>query len=151
MSKLAIYDSYLKMVKNSVGIKIFRNFYLKKAARKIDITKNGQLSCAFFVSNILLIWGLISEGHATVESTTKDMIKNGWKKIPQSRVKPGDVIVWDKIRTRNGKLHYHNGFYIGNKKAISNDTKKRLPDVHHWVYNNKRKIVAIYTHPKLKL
>jgi hypothetical protein len=145
--KLLIYDSYLKMIKNSVGTKMFRNLYLEINGDKADVAKNGNFSCAFFVSNILKIWGLISEGHANVPSTTKDMIKNGWKKIPKDKAKPGDVIVWEKRKGSDGLMHYHNGFYIGNGKAISNDDKKRTPVIHKWDY---KKITTIYTHPKLK-
>jgi len=148
MSKIAIYNSYIKMIKNSVGTRMFRNLYLEKRRRKIDIAKNGKLSCAFFVSNVLLIFGLIDCGHATVEGTTKNLEKNGWKKISLDRIKPGDVIVWEKKKAPNGKLHLHNGFYIGNEKAVSNDSKKRMPVVHHWTYNSKRKIIAVYTCPK---
>lgn len=148
--KLLVYQSYLRMIKNSVGTKMFRNLYLKMDSKKIDAAQDGNLSCAFFVSNILLIWGLISEGHANVPNTIKDMLKNGWEKIPKNKVKPGDVIVWEKVKSINGKLHFHNGFYIGNKKAISHGAEKRTPIVHRWDYNGKRKIIAIYTHPKLK-
>ncbi len=148
--KLLIYNSYVKMVRNAVGTKMFRNLYLEIKDRRIDIAKNGKLSCAFFVSNVLLIWGLISEGHTNVSSTTRDMLKNGWKKILKNKVKPGDVIVWEKTKTPNGTFHYHNGFYVGNKKAISNDSEKAMPVIHSWDYNGKRKIIAVYTHPKLK-
>lgn len=149
--KLLKHDSYLKMIRNSVGTKMFRNFYLENNGKKIDATRNGNLSCAFFVSNILLIFGLISEGHATVEGTIKDMEKSGWKKILIEEIKPGDVIVWEKQKSINGKLHYHNGFYIGNKKAISNDSKKGMPVIHSWDYNGKRKIIVIYRYPGFKL
>jgi len=142
MSKLLIYDSYLKMIKNAVGTKMFRNLYLETNNKKFDAAQDGNLSCAFFVSNILLIWGLISEGHANVPSTTKDMIKNGWKKILKNKAKPGDVIVWEK---RKG--HFHNGFYVGNKKAISTNDKKSVPVIHKWDY---RKIIAVYRCSKLK-
>lgn len=135
------------MIKNAVGTKMFRNLYLEIKDKRIDIAKNGKFSCAFFVSNVLLIWGLVSRGHATVESTIKDMEKNGWKKILKNKTKPGDVIVWEKTRGPNNKMHFHNGFYIGNKKAISNDSEKAMPVIHKWDY---RKIAAIYTHPKLK-
>ncbi|OGZ31882.1 MAG: hypothetical protein A2V69_00510 [Candidatus Portnoybacteria bacterium RBG_13_40_8] len=148
-SKIVVYGSYLQMIKNSVGTRIFRNLYLMNNGKKIDATKNGDLSCAFFVSNILLIWDLISGGHATVEATTKDMEKSGWEKIPKEKIRPGDVIVWEKKLFVNGKRHFHNGFYIGNKKAISNDSKKKMPVIHSWDYNGKRKIVSIYAHPKL--
>jgi hypothetical protein len=134
------------MIKNSVGTNMFRNLYLNIDNKKVDVAQDGHFSCAFFVSNILLIWGLISEGHATVEATTKDMIKNGWKRLAPSHegVKPGDVIVWE----RNSENHFHNGFYIGNKKAISNNAEKKAPIVHSWDYEGKRKIIAIYTWPK---
>lgn len=148
--ELLIYDSYLKMIKNSVGTKMFRNLYLKIDSKKTDAAQDGNFSCAFFVSNILLIWGLISEGHANVPSTTRDMLRNGWKKISRDKAKPGDVIVWEEKKFPNDISHYHNGFYIGNKKAISNDSKKGMPVIHNWDYNGKRKIIAVYTHPKLK-
>lgn len=150
MTKIILYDSYFKMIKNSAGTKMFRNLYLEKDGRKFDATENGEMSCAFFVSNILLIFGLISEGHATVESTTRDMIKKGWKKISLKTIKPGDVIVWEKRKMTNRKFHYHNGFYIGNKKAISNDSKKGMPVIHKWDYSGKRKIVAVYRYPKFE-
>ena len=73
------------------------------------------------------------------------MLKNGWRKIPKEEIKPGDVIVWDKEKKSDDKMHFHNGFYIGNKKAIS--TIDKAPTIHKWDY---RKIIAIYTHPKLK-
>ncbi len=140
--KLLKKESYLQMIKNSIGTKMFKNLYLKINNKKIDATHNGTLSCSYFVSNILLLWGLIDKGHANVESTTKDILKNGWKKISINKIKPGDVIVWEK----KGK-HLHNGFYVGNKKAISNIDAKQSPAIHSWDYNGKRKIVATYKCP----
>ncbi|MFH1308699.1 MAG: hypothetical protein ABIH51_01665, partial [Patescibacteria group bacterium] len=95
------YDSYIRMIKNSVGTKMFRNLYIEIDNKKIDATQNGNLSCAFFVSNILLIFGLTSNGHATVKSTIKDMEEFGWKKISKDKIKPGDVIVWEKKKVGN--------------------------------------------------
>ncbi|HUT96260.1 MAG TPA: peptidoglycan amidohydrolase family protein [Candidatus Paceibacterota bacterium] len=148
--KILTYNSYLKMIKNSVGTKMFRNLYLKKSGKEIDATKNGNLSCAFFVSNILLMWGLIKEGHANVPNTIKDMLECGWQEIAKDKIKLGDVIVWEKQITPNGKLHLHNGFYIGDKKAISNYYKMKTPVIHSWDYNGKRKIIAVYHYQKFK-
>jgi len=153
--KMLKYDSYIKMIKNSVGTKMFRNLYLEIDNKKIDATKNGNFSCAFFVSNILLIWGLISNGHANVLNTIKDMKKNGWKKISKDKIRPGDVIVWDKRVSSDGLEHYHNGFYIGNKKAISHNDTKKSPIIHNWkTYINgngqKKKIIAVYNYSKFK-
>ena len=116
--------------------------YLEINGKKIDATHDGILSCSYFVSNILLIWGLIKEGHANVESTVNDMLKNGWKKIPKNKIKPGDVIVWEK-----NEEHLHGGFYIGNKKAISNSELKKVPIVHSSDCDGKRKIIAVYKCP----
>lgn len=138
------YESYLKMIKNSVGTKMFRNLYVVLDNKNKDIAKNGELSCAIFVSNILLIWGMIKEGHATIKRTTEDMIKGGWKKISPKKIKPGDIIVWEEKVFEGGEKHFHIGFYIGKQKAISNSHKKRFPTIHRWDYFGKRKIVTVY-------
>jgi hypothetical protein len=142
------YESYLKMIKNSVGSKMFRNLYVLRGKRKIDATEDGELSCAFFVSNLLLIWGLISEGHATIKSTIKDMQKNGWKKISLEKIRPGDVIVWEDKKSERRRHHSHVGFFIGKKEAISHSDGVKAISAHHWTYDDKRKIIAAYRHPK---
>ena len=49
-------DSYIAIIKNSVGSQLFRNLYAKVNGKKIDITENGKLSCAFYVSSVLLLF-----------------------------------------------------------------------------------------------
>ena len=142
--KLLKYESYLQMIKNSVGTKMFRNLYLEKDGRKIDATKNGELSCAYFVSNVLSIWGMIEEGHATIKRTIEDMEKSEWEKISKKKIKPGDVIVWEEKVFNNHEKHCHMGFYIGNKRAISYSHRAKVPTAHVWDYNDKRKIIAVY-------
>lgn len=148
--KYLMKKSYLKAIENSVGTNIFRNFYVKnKAGRAEDILKNGRLSCAVHTSSILYLYGFISSSHATVEGLIKDMKKNGWKKI--GKPSPGDVLIWEK-KMLNGSENLHSGFYIGNKKAISNDWQKKRPQKHHWTYgtdkNNEpiRRVISIYRH-----
>lgn len=140
-------DTYFAMIKNSIGTKLFRNFYACIDGRKIDVMKNGGLSCAFFVSSLLSIIGLTQATHGTVESTIEDMKRSGWK--PVKKLAPGSIIVWEEK-----KEHKHIGFYIGNDKALSNSSRKRSPAIHHFAYGIKngkpvRKIGAIYWHPKL--
>ena len=147
MGKILVYDSYLQMIRNSVGTKMFRNLYLKIRGKKIDATENGDLSCAYFVSNILLIWGLISEGHATIKGTKEDMKKNGWKEISKQKIKPGDIVVWEEKMSNKGRIRSHIGFYIGNKKTISHFDGIKAITCHHWTYNDKRKIIAVYRYP----
>lgn len=136
------FESYISTIKNSSGAKTFRNAYFEENGKKTDVLKNGKLSCAFFVSSVLKIFGLVSGVHATVKGTIRDMESNGWEKV--SKPKPGCVIEWEE---KNG--HEHVGFYLGGNKAISNSTEKRVPMIHHWTYGNKRKVIAIYWNGKL--
>ena len=141
--KLLLKESYLSMIKNSQGTKIFRDFFGKFGGKKENLTKNGRLSCAFFVSSILHHFNLIKKPHLTVNGTIQDMKKSGWIEIdtPQK----GSIILWGKRRG-----HYHLGFYLGNKRAISNSRKKRIPTIHHFTFNHKREIEKIFWHKILK-
>ena len=145
--KLLIYDTYLAVIKNSVGSKLFRNLYLVKNDKIIDALNNGQFSCAVFVSWILRIFYLITEGHATVDGLMKDLKKSGWYKIEKPKI--GSILVWEEIFL-NGTLNKHIGFYIGNKKAISNSRDKKTPVKHHWTFGGKRKIESIFWNSKLE-
>ena len=77
------------------------------------------------------------------------MLSNGWYEIKE--LKPGTVVVWDKkLGNDDGKMHAHNGFYVGGDMAISNDSKGTgFPCKHHYTYNGTRKIEKIYWHPEL--
>jgi len=146
-------DTYLAVIKSSVGSKLFRNSYAKINGKKIDILENGSLSCAFFASSLLKIFGLIKELHATVDGTVKDLKKFSWRE--SKKAKTGSILVWEAKKGNDGKLHKHNGFYIGNNKAISNNDKLRTPRIHHRTYGIKngrpvRKIEAIFWNKKLE-
>jgi len=140
--EILIYQNYLAIIKASQGSKMFRHVYVKKNNKKVDILKNGEYSCAYYVSCILKIFDLIDHKispHVTVDGTVKNMIKSGWKKT--KKLKPGNVLVWEE------KLgHQHLGFYLGKDKAISHRHEKKMPIIHHYTYGNKRKIVQILTH-----
>ncbi len=110
--KICLKDSYLSVIKNSIGTKMFRNFYCRINRKKKDILKNGELSCAFFVSSILTIFGLIEKIHCAVDGAIEDLKKFDWKKI--KKLKIGSVILWEA--KANGKeTHKHIGFYVGKK------------------------------------
>lgn len=141
--KLDVKKSLFVLIKNSLNSKLFRSLYFFVDNKSKDIYQNGKLSCAFYVSTILKILGLINDIHATVNSLIKDMEKSGWSRI--KKLQKGAVIVWDK----NKSHHFHVGFYVGKKKAVSNSSSQKMPFLHSINYQ-KRKIVAIYFHPKLK-
>ncbi len=144
-------NSYLKMISNSVGTKLFRNFYIYLGKKRKDAVEGGKLSCAFFVSSILRNFGLIKEPHLTVKSALKDMKQSGWFEIKKPR--QGAILVWEKRKDERG-IHKHIGFYICNHRAISNSFYQRKPIRHHWTFGKKgsksyRRIVMIFWHKKL--
>lgn len=144
----ALFDTYISVIQSSVGSKMFQHLYMTVDGKKRDILRGGELSCAFFVSSILLMFALIGERHATVAGTVAAIEKYGWKKIKRPKV--GAILVWEEK-----KEHKHIGFYIGDNKAISNSPTKKVPASHHFTFGTlegvpKRKIEAIYWHKNLQ-
>ena len=141
-------ESYLAMIRNSVGTSLFRNLYAITGEEKQDILKNGVRSCAFFVSTVLHAFYLVETPHASVSGLERDLINSGWRKTetPNS----GDVLVWEPI-LQVDNVNAHMGFFIGDNKAVSNDWQTRVPAEHHMTYGTKpdrtpvRAIPAIYT------
>ena len=133
---------------------MFQRLYVLENNKKKDIFKNGQLSCAYYLSSILKIFDLISQPHATVKSTINDMRQSGWQ--PTKKLKPGNVLVWEEKKFSDGTIHQHLGFYLGQDKAISHRLEKKMPVVHHFTYGQtednqpKRKIIQILTHKIIK-
>lgn len=132
------------LIKNSLGSKFFRSIYFFVNDKSEDILKNGDLSCAFYVSIILKILGLINTIHTTVNSTIKDLENSSWYKIDKPRF--GAVILWD-YKKRGKNLHL--GFYLNKNKAVSNSSKFKSPQIHNIYYEN-RPIKAIYFHKELE-
>lgn len=144
---LSITDTLLALAKNSIGSKTFRNIYFESKGDKKDLAENGNLSCAVFVSYLLYLLKLVQDTHITVGGTLNDMRKSGWIEIkePQS----GCVLVWEEKDFGKGGKHKHLGFYVGNGKAVSNNSKLGCPTQHRWDKFNGRKVEAIFGHPKL--
>jgi hypothetical protein len=142
--KYLLPESYLAYIKNSVGTKMFRNFYVRdEKGKKIDVLNNGDVSCSVFVTTILRNFDLIDKLHFTSRRSEEDLIDSGWKKVNLKNLKPGDVLLWEAKEGKSGHVP-HIGFYIGNKQAVSNSSKKGMVEQHHYTYNDKRKIEAVY-------
>lgn len=149
--KPLFFDSYVQTIQNSVNSNIFKTVWAEVGGKRKNITQDGRLSCAIFVSSVLILFNLIKGKHTTVAGTLKDMESFGWKKIKKPRV--GCVLVWEDMKFRSD-VHSHIGFYMGGHRAISNSRNKKTPQTHNWTYGHigkrpKRKIVAIYWHSKL--
>lgn len=146
MSKIKILklETYLAVINNSVNSSSFKDIFGKINNKKVNLTKNGHLSCAYFVSAILKLFGLIDDIHLTVDSTVLDLQNYGWKKINLTKIDSGDIIIW---KDKDG--HKHIGFYIGNNQAVSNSSKLGKIKKHHYTFNNKREIEKVF-HIKIK-
>lgn len=140
--KKFLYDNYLAVINNSLGTNIFKNFYAEIDGKREDVMKDGELSCAFFVSSILSLFKLIKEPHATVKSNVNDLIQSGWKETTEPR--PGDILVWEEVTFDDGTRNEHIRFYVGGHKAISNSYKLGYPVAHHWTFEGARKVKTIY-------
>ncbi len=146
-------DTYLALVRNSVGSRLFRNAFFVIGGRKRDVLRDGNLSCAMYVSSILLLLKLISATHTTVKGTMEDMVKSGW--MPISRPRVGCVLIWEtKTFRASGESHRHIGFYVGGNKAVSNSSKKGYPVTHHWTFGRsgtrpRRRIEVMYWNSRL--
>lgn len=136
--------TFIKFVRNSVGSKMFRNLYLSLDGNTFDATEDGELSCAFYVSSLLVIFKLIKNVHGTVKSTEKDLEESGW--IKAGNPVPGSVIIWEPL-ANDKHANEHIGFYVGREKAISNSSIKKKITIHNWTYDNTRKIKVIYSNP----
>jgi len=132
------------LLKNSLNSKLFQSLYFFVGGKSKDILEKGNLSCAFYVSSILKILGLIENLHTTVSSTLKDLEKFGWFEIKKPKF--GAIILWGP---KKESRHCHLGFYVGKNRAISNSSKRRVPSLHNLNYE-KRKILSFYFHKSLK-
>lgn len=141
-------ENFLLSVRNSIGSQMFRT-YLDKEGN--DVLHNGDLSCAYFISSIMLIHGLIDRPHFTVSGTLFAMKNAGWEKIKTLKV--GSIVVWGSVR-QNGSNHKHLGVYIGDQQAISNRSSLGMPGEHALHYSGldkdgkkkKARILEIYWH-----
>ena len=154
--KIAKRKTLLKVIENSVisPTHLFKNIYMiGDDGQAKDILEDGGLSCAIFVSWLLLPLSLVKSAHATVSATVKDLKESGWQETIE--LKPGAVILWEqKVGDEDGKMHDHLGFFIGDSQAISNNSRgtgggERIPHRHHYTYDNTRKIEKIFWHTDL--
>lgn len=145
-------DTYLAVVENSVGSRLFRTFYAKVDGRRRDIMRGGELSCAFYLSSVLTMLGLLRRVHGTVDGALRDLAESGWRRI--SRPRAGSVLLWEAVRFPDGELHRHLGFSLGGRRAVSNNSRRGVPVLHHWTFGRRggrpvRRVEAILWHKKL--
>jgi hypothetical protein len=141
--KRLYFKSYLQIIRNSVGSNMFRSFYAKTPTKgEFDAFNDGENSCAFFVSAILVIFKKIGGFHGLVQGTVDDLKESGWQEVDQP--KPGDVLVWEAIKFEDGPKE-HIGFYVGNGRAVSTSWTKKSPVEHDLNFDEaNRKVTNIF-------
>lgn len=142
-------ENYLAMIEGSIGSGAYRHLYADAGGERVDLTKDGQVSCALFVSSILWHFKLIGDLHATVGSTAADMLRQGWRETTEPV--PGCVVEWEPIVQADHESHGHIGFFMGGNEAISHSDRELSPVRHPLGMTGEtpRKIVRMYTHDML--
>lgn len=110
----------------------YRHYFVAGSEGIIDVTDNGDLSCAWFVSSVLAKHGLLSRARPTVASTIQEIEQRAeWEEIEEHTSFPGAVILWP-LSTSG---HYHLGFYLGLSETgqgeyVSNSFMEKAPIIH---------------------
>lgn len=134
MAKLTfqVRQNLLAMINNSIGTQAYNDvFAVEDDNTEVkNITERGNLSCAYFVSCVLVIFKLIKEVHLTVDGTLRDMEQSGWRKLDldTEAMQAGDIIIW-----KDEKPHRHIGFKNWSK-AVSTSPEKRKVISHREQY-----------------
>ena len=123
----------------------------------MDICQDGNLSCAYFVSNILKQFNLISAWSVNVWSTEKLLLQK-WRKIIDKDTQYDQIPIWSILVYEwwfgvDG-FHTHVGFVIWDEMVVSNNSRQetqtdqeiRTITEHHYTYNWTREITNIYTY-----
>jgi len=115
-------ETFLKMVENSVGCKLFNSLIMKKEGKVVDILGDGDVSCATFTSSILFLNRFLPEQKATVPGLEK-VLSESDKFIEISMTdfspKKGDIVFWESIMGDDGIGHTHVGFVLNETEAVS--------------------------------
>jgi len=116
------------VAENSCGSNFFRNYYVQGR----DILADGDLSCAWYVSTVLVAVRLIDGVSFKVNGLLHRLDESDqWKKylLQECSLESGDIIVWDPIEFRTN-WHYHVGFYLDDDIAVSNRSISGQPGKH---------------------
>ena len=145
--KKKLFQTYLKMIENSPGTKLFNSAFVEdvRTGEVRDVLNDGELSCAFFVSGVLSLLGLMDRPHSTVK-TVIDTLRGSknWKEFDKKSLKNGDIIVWEVVTFEDGTQNEHIGFCLDTNKAVSTSYIEKSVVLHSIDFDGKRKIEKIF-------
>lgn len=146
--KLLIKKNLLAQCQGAIGSTQYRHLWFDAEGVEKDITEDGQLSCAYFMSSLLHNHNLITSVHATVKGTVADMKAFGWTLLEEPQI--GCVLQWEAYEG-----HEHIGIFVGGTQAISHSDKTQSPQRHDWLLRSEklpegRALLGIYWHTSLE-
>jgi len=128
--------------------------FAKVDGEERDLTRNGQTSCAVFVSGLLVWAEKLKRMRATVNSLEAGLKESGWTETKNKL--PGAVVIWEATQQADGEIHEHAGFILSETEAVSHSDKELSPVRHHITFGETgdgkpiRAIKCIYRHPDLR-
>lgn len=136
--------NYRTAIEGVVGSRLFQHMYVvdKRDGREFDALEDGSGACAYVVSGVLALHGLIDSPHATVATTVKKMLESGWRETKEPVW--GDIVHWPAHND-----HMHIGFYVDPQTVVSNSSLQHMPIKHHLKMGDGRMPIAYYTHDVL--
>ncbi|MDE2019864.1 MAG: hypothetical protein KGJ13_05980 [Patescibacteria group bacterium] len=142
-------DNYFALIENSEGTNMFRHWYCTVNGAKEDVMRDGNFSCALYVTGILKMLGLVDEVQITVHRAVSALERSGWQRIDGPR--RGAIVVWDTQPSQKEEAWVstaakHLGFCLGENTAISNRDEAHAPIRHPLDY---RPVLFCLWHPKL--
>jgi len=140
-----VHKNLMYSIRTIKGSELFKHIYVrdKRDGHEFDALDNGSSACAYTVSGVLALHGLIDHPHATVATTVQHMQKAGWVKTIDPQ--PGDVVQWAAHND-----HMHMALYVGGDRAVGNSTAGRKVVEHSTTLEDGREPIAFYTHPELR-
>lgn len=129
-------STYLKMIENSVGSKIFNSRFIEENGKEIDELEDGNLSCAVFVSSIFLLNKMIDDILSDVIDVEKYMEESlSFVQVDENNIEKGDILIWEGIKFQiDGLPHRHIGFAFSGKEAISTSDDEQKVIKHPIIY-----------------
>ena len=147
MFQIDQHQTLMYRIHASVDSGMFKGVFADVDGQKVDITKNGQLSCAVYVSALLLMSGTIDTMTATVKGLENALRQSGW--VSTAYLYRGAVVIWFPQEQADGRKHEHAGFVLSDRMAVSHSDIARCPVEHELYFGGKRLIKAAYINPRL--
>ena len=143
MSKLVLNtdQNYQAAILGAIGTNMFRHLYVTdENGEESDAARDGDRSCALFVTSVLFLFGRIDAVRATVTSTVKSFEQSAhWTQTATPVA--GDVV---EYASSDGATTGHVGFFLNSNEVISNVSAQHTPAKHALVMEKNGVPVAFW-------